>query len=69
MGNLSPAVHSRCYSRLGSDPVNSAAMATVLGKLSLAPFAPGKRRCRVLDAPVHRPIERQAPTLGYLKHV
>ena len=25
IGKLSPAVHSRCYSRLGSDPVNSAA--------------------------------------------
>ena len=48
---------SRCYNRLGSDSVNSAT--TVLEKRSQAPFAPGKRRCRVLDAPVHRPVERQ----------
>src|SRR6218665_385901 len=58
---------SRCYNRLGSDPVNSAT--TVLEKQSQAPFAPGKRRCRVLDAPVHRPVERQNPTLGFSEYV
>src|SRR6218665_65539 len=36
-----------------------------VGERSLALFAPLKRRCRVLDAPVHRPFERQNPTLGY----
>src|SRR6218665_539619 len=39
--------------------------ATVLEKLSLEPFAPGKQRRRVLDTPVHRPVERHNPTLGY----
>src|SRR6218665_2700035 len=53
---------SRCYSRLGSDTVNLAT--TVLEKRSQAPFAQGKRRSRVLDVPVHRPIKRQNPTLG-----
>jgi len=27
-------------------------------------FAPGKQQCRVLDAPVHRPVERQNPQPG-----
>src|SRR6218665_44836 len=57
----------RCYSLLGSDRVNSAT--TVLEKRSQAPFAPGKRRCRVLDAQVHRPVERQNPTLGFSVYV
>src|SRR6218665_2878241 len=57
----------RCYSRLGSDPVNSASIE--LEKRCQAPFAPGKRRCRVLDAPVHRPVERQNPTLGFSEYV
>src|SRR6218665_596415 len=57
----------RYSNRLGSDPVNSAAI--VLEKLSLAPFAPGKRQCRVLDAPVHRPVDRQNPTLVYPEYV
>src|SRR6218665_3198509 len=50
---------SRCYYRLASDPVNLAI--TVLEKRSQAPFAPGRRRCRILDAPVHHPVERQNP--------
>ena len=63
MDKLSPAAHSRYYSRLGSGPVNSAT--TVLEKLSLTPFASaGKRRCLVLDAQVHRPVERQKPRPG-----
>src|SRR6218665_1305936 len=57
---------SRCYNRLGSDPVNSAT--TVLEKRNQAPFAPGRRRCRMLDAPVHHPVERQNPTLGFSKY-
>ena len=55
-------VHSRCYSRLSSGPVNWAA--TLLENLSLAPFTPGKRLRRVLDALVHRPVERQNPHPG-----
>src|SRR6218665_346027 len=62
-GSVNFLMHSRCYSRLGSNPMNSAA--TLLEKRSLAPFDPGKRRCCVLDAPVHRPVERQNPTPGY----
>src|SRR6218665_351911 len=42
---------------------------TVLEKRCQAPFAPGKRRCRVLDAPVHRPVERQNPTLGFSEYI
>src|SRR6218665_2212975 len=58
----------RCYSRLGSGPVNSAT--TVLEKRNHAPFAPGKQRwCRVLDAPGHRPVQRQNPTLGFCECV
>src|SRR6218665_701451 len=52
----------RCYSLLGSDRVNSAT--TVLEKRSQAPFAPGKRRCRVLDAQVHRPVENKTQQIG-----
>src|SRR6218665_3059846 len=52
----------RCYSLLGSDRMNSAT--TVLEKRSQAPFAPGKRRRRV-----HRPVERQNPTLGFSVYV
>ena len=37
---------------------------TVFEKQSQAPFAQGKQRSRVLNAPVHRPVERQNPTLG-----
>jgi len=66
-GKLSPAWYSRCYSRLGSDPVNSTA--TVLEEWSRAPITPGKRRWLVLDAPVHRPVERQNPTLGYPEYI
>src|SRR6218665_2454720 len=57
----------RCYSLLGSDRMNSAT--TALEKRSQAPFAPGKRRRRVLDAQVHRPVERQNPTLGFSVYV
>ena len=53
MGKFSSAVHSRCYSRLGSGPVNSAT--TVLEKLSLVPFAPGKRQRTVLLKDKPRP--------------
>src|SRR6218665_1664293 len=52
---------------MGSDSVNSAT--TVLEKRSRAPFAPGKRRFRVLDAQVHHPVERQNPTLGFSEYV
>jgi len=30
----------------------------------MAPFAPGKRRCRVLDAPGRRPVGKQKALLG-----
>src|SRR6218665_339479 len=58
---------SRCYNRLGSDPVNSAT--TMLEKRSQAPFAPGKRQCLMLDALVHHPVERQNPTLRFSEYV
>ena len=36
----------------------------MLEKWSLAAFAPGKRRCRVLDAPGRRPVGKQKTLLG-----
>src|SRR6218665_1053592 len=53
----------RCHSRFCSDPLNLAT--SVLEKRSQAHFAPGKRRCRMLDAPVYHLVERQHQTLGF----
>jgi len=33
--------------------------------MNLGTFRSGKRRCLVLDVPVHRPVERLDLTLGY----
>jgi len=41
----------------------------VLEERSQTPFAPGKRRYRVLDTPVHPPVERQNPTPGFSEYV
>src|SRR6218665_1662015 len=66
-GKLYPAVHSRCYSRLGSirGIRRQQCWRNEVGHLSLQE----SDGARVLDAPVHRPVERQNSTLGYPEYV
>ena len=50
MGKLSHAVDYRCYIE-STGLKSSEFVGHIVGGMGRVPFAPGKRRCRVLDAP------------------